>query len=372
MSHRRLVVTLMVAAIVFGVIYSQMGAIRRKLDAVRSRRDAVRTVLKGAGLLSMSTLLRDDRLGFVNDIVCASVQDGVCTGLVVVSNKGAAYADVDGRVREFTSFDTKGGTMHALDVDGDGRSEFVSLGDAYSQAELIDHDGRTVWYWPGGTEVCKGMAYGHVLGDGQIGFVAASDAGTLAQLGLDGRVIWRQQLDRDAEHVEIVTPRGEDTPCILYSNQSDRIMVRDTHGKALRSFKVPSEQCFSFSLCRWPVDSGHENILVPWKGRLYVVDTNGVVLANLEARGARLVSDVWGVPMRLSPRGPECLAVLESQSPSEPSYFYIYDSHNQLIYEEKIGGWLTSIAAIPISRSGEEAILLGGKHQVWQYRATGR
>jgi len=330
-------------------------------------------VVKGAGLLAQSVYFSDPRLGSVTDLALGRLDPASGAEIGVAGVDGAAFLDATGNVKSTVKFSTAFRRINFVDVEGDGVCEFMERGSWGSSAALLNHAGKVLWTYGGKQPGVDDMAAGDLDGDGKLEFVVGfNGSGGIHLLDHTGVARW-QRPDSNVWHVEIVDISGNGHPEIVHSNAAGQLTVRDAVGSIV-SQTQPSAAAsgakvyFShFSLCHWPTPASRPLLLTPGMNSLLVFDAAGKLQATFDAPKVGLLAEAIGTPVKLQRNAPEYFAAAVTFMPGDRSLLFLYDANKALVYQEVLPETCAALAAMPLGKTGAEALLVGGEGKVLQY-----
>ena len=333
-------------------------------------------VVKGAGLLTQSIYFSDPRLGSVTDIALGRLDPTSGVALGVAGVNGAAFLDATGNVKSTVQFASTFRRISFVDVEGDGVCEFMERGSWGSNAALLNHAGKVLWTYGGSRPGVDDMAAGDLDGDGKLEFVVGfNGSGGVHLLDRAGVARW-QRPDSNVWHVEIVDVNGSGYPEIVHSNAAGQLTVRDAVGSIV-SQTQPSAAAsgakiyFShFSLCHWPTPASRPLLLTPGMNSLLVFDIAGKLQATFDAPKVGLLAEAIGTPVKLQRNAPAYFAAAVTFMPGDRSLLFFYDANKALVYQEVLPETCQTLAALPLGKTGAEALLVGGEGKVWEYCAS--
>jgi len=333
-------------------------------------------VVKGAGLLTQSIYFSDPRLGSVTDIALGRLDPTSGVALGVAGVNGAAFLDATGNVKSTVKFSTAFRRINFVDVEGDGVCEFMERGSWGSNAALLNHAGKVLWTYGGKQPGVDDMAAGDLDGDGLLEFaVGFGRDGGLHLVGRDGKARW-QRPDNQIWHIEIMDVNGDGRPEIVHSNGQAQLVIRDETGSVISQVRPhPSAGSLPlvfmhFSVCHYPSATSPRLVLTPGANVLSLCDTTGKTVAELSAPKAGMLSAARGVPVKLQPNAPAYFAAAVTFMPGDRSLLFLYDTNNALVYQEVLPETCQTLAALPLGKTGAEALLVGGEAKVWEYCAS--
>lgn len=339
-------------------------------------------ILVGADSLARSTLIATTELGEIRSMLYGELDPSPGPELGIVGQTGALFVDQGGNLKSSISFvqqvderwgvKSPGGTarfgdIQILDVDGDNICEFLVRNDS-RKAELIDHGGNTVWTY--GKSVrndsfLEDMAGGDT-GGGKVEYCAAYVGGKGLVL-LDGSLIEKwEQPDVQARHIEFVDADGSGQRKILYSDFS-RIVLRNADGSIVSQGDT-GRYIGNFSVLHWPTKRDRPYLVHLADGIITLFDFFGKQVAVYGAPASEDLRIVHGVTVKLRANEIEYFAALVENTLLERSVLYVYDPARILVYQEVLPEAFTSITTMPLGNTGLEAVLIGGKGKVLEYR----
>ena len=323
-------------------------------------------VKHGTGILDKSVYLTDPALGSVTEIVPQPVAS---SHLGVAGTRGAVFLAADGTVQSRVKFASALSYIQFVDVNGDGKLEFLNRGGGgWSDASVLDDQGRVLWTY-GGMPGVDDMAAGDLDGDGVLDFVVVfNGGGGVRRLDKGGALQWTEA-DGNVWHVEIVDADGDGRPEIVHSNAGGEITVRDPTGKIVRRAK-PSSYFSVFSLCRWPSRADRQFLLSAADDKFWIFDYDGTRLATFDAPETGSLGDAHGAPVRLrAGEGPSFAVIVEFHN-WNVSVLYVYGPDQKLVYQEVIADNCRSMTAVPREGSDVDDLLIGGTGTIWKYAAA--
>jgi hypothetical protein len=329
---------------------------------------ATATVVANSASLTRTDFLTDARLGYVTSIARGKLDrsPGVTMGLA--GSEGAVFVDDQGGVKATLQFEEPASHVDMLDVNGDGLVEFISRGGWGNRAALLDHQGGTVWTFGGSYSYIDDMCAGDVDGDGAVEFAAGCNGSDgIYLLDRNGRKRWRQP-GGNVWHVEMVDANGDGRLEIVHSNSQGEMTVRDGQGHVL-SAVTPAAYFSHFALCRWPTGEDSTRAVVADKDTIWLFDFRGQTVAQFKAPRSGSANNIHAVTVKLRPDAPEYLAALVEFQIWHRSVLYLFDPSGALVYQEVLPDACGALARVPLENGSGEALLVGGRNRVWQYRA---
>lgn len=290
--------------------------------------------------------------------------------LVIAGNYGASLVDHAGKALSSVRLERKAGKTTPVDMDGDGKLEYIDRKSPVGEAALYDHQGQLVWkYGLGYDPEVEDMACGDLDGDGQWECVVALKGyGGLRLLEKSGKEKWRQP-DTEVRHVEILDADGDGANEIVHSNVAGQVRLRNAKGVLIR--ELPAKNYVTlFSVCRWPTGKDNWFILSnKSRSEIELLDFEGkkVGVFSTGVRGY----EAFGTPVTFAAGEKSYFALLICNCAStRNTRLFIYNSNGELVYEDKLPTRQASLLAIPDETAGGEALLIGeNEGRVWRYRA---
>lgn len=318
-------------------------------------------VLAGERLVSKRIVHGDVPVGTITSISDASATEGA---LMVVGTDGAATVGRDGALLSSVPFDRSGGDTFPMDIDGDGRPEFINCGGGWQPVSLIASDGKTRWSFRGTSFVSPAdtMAVSDLDGDGKQEFLVGMNAfGGLAVLDDRGRIVRRIKAGNVFSVATVEAAAGAG-PEIIHSDRG-KIVVRSADGSLLRALPLP----FSSFSVRNESASGSKATLVgvgskEGKNTLYLFD-----LTSLSGRTYTLPDDghFRATAVMVRRGGDELVAAGRTlKATGYRSALYVFTAAGELLYHEVFATSSIALYA-PAARPG--VLFVGVEQSVWLY-----
>jgi hypothetical protein len=314
------------------------------------------SVVSGPGLFSKQAFYNVPDLGLITDIQPRRNHE-----LVVAGKGGAVFLTEEGAARKLVHFTCRS-DVTALDVAG---GAFLCRGGWIIGAALFDAGGQTLWsFREGGIE---DSAAGSLDAPNTIRVaVGLTGDGGVHLLNSDGKELWKQE-DGNVWHVEIAAADDRSDKVILHSNAAGQLTIRDAAGKVLARH-TPDVYLADFSLTAWNDDPRLSKLITARDGTAYVMTQEGTTLARLPAPNYAVRTETKGTPVRFS-SGPPYYAGLFRLPTWSRALLYIYNDHQQLIYEEILGDECAALQAVPGKNGKKEDLLVGCNGAIWKYSA---
>ncbi|HJQ23131.1 MAG TPA: hypothetical protein VKA60_04395 [Blastocatellia bacterium] len=341
-------------------------------------------VIAGQELLEKASFLQVKRLGRISSILYGKFDPSLDSELCIVGQTGALFLDEQGNQKDSVTFakavetvlgfkaegtNRRYGQIDVVDVDGDHIYEFLVRENLNGAAELIGHDGKTIWTYDEGdgeNSFLEDMTAGDIDGDGKAEYVAAYLNGKgLVLLDHSRKEIWSKP-EVHANTVQMLDTDGSGKLKILHDAYT-QIVLRDTSGNVLSGGET-GNYIGHFSLVRWPSKKDRQYALHFSHDVTRLLDYNGKTVKEFNAPLSKDLYRVHGITVKLKAEGPEYFAAVAESIVYERSVFYVYNSTGSLVYQEILPEAYESIAAFPLGLSGREAILLGGDGEVIEYK----
>ena len=355
------------------VLYHDVYVPRARREAANRMPSDLRQprVITGGDWLGKTNAFTDARLGWITSIAVFAPPRANGNTMVIAGNEGAAILDEAGAPRHQVTFEGCASQMNVVTLSTGGPIWYFNDGSGTCAASLLDPDGKPVWHYEGRfvePELTVAVA-GDLDGDGSVAIVLgfARDGG-IQRLNASGEKVWEQP-EKDVWYLEIAELAGHPRPVIVYANGAGELVIRDHRtGRLVREPEKMVPYLSQFSLTRWPGRSGSVHVLKISAQKLLLQDLNGNLAWQREAPLA--VSKLWplGTSVRLKAGQPAHFAVLALWIPWRRSVLWIYDASGNLVYQEVLPVACAAIQALPDSGGAADALLLGCRGTVWQYR----
>ena len=329
-------------------------------------------VITGGGLFEKTKFYAGETLGEISQILVGWPADREGAVLTIVGNRGAHYLDARGELKKQVRFsESVGCPIEVARIDPSGDYGFLTRHESWAvDAIFFDKQGQKLWSYPGG--FLKGIndsVAGDVAGNGKLEVVIGFNGnGGLVLVDGEGKKVW-QKTGWIVWHVETLDTNGNGRKQILHSNARGQLLVRSASGELIAHY-LPDHYVSDFSLTRWGSELQASHILIPSKENsdgcckpvILVLDSEGHTVAHLDAPLSDLMHRTRGTPVRYA-KGSEYYAVLQNHL--ERSVLFLFDSREQIAYEEVIGDSCLGIAALPGNLG--DRLLIGCSGKVWEY-----
>ena len=244
----------------------------------------------------------------------------------------------------------------ALDLEGDGRLEYLSRGGNWHPVGLLAGDGGILWRAATGWGANR-LAAGDVDGDGATDFVLAMNGGGgLHRLDAKGEKLWSVD-GANLWDAAIVGPTAGAPGPIVHTNAGGELVWRSASGERIAAAR-PSPYVTQFSVVRWPEADSPPRIAYFGEGSLFVVDAAGArvlsVDLGLPARNAELATATF----RPEPDGPLWLASLADYPVFGRSALSLVDKTGDLVYQRILPRTCTTLEPARVPPEGD-ALLVG-------------
>lgn len=299
--------------------------------------------------VNKAVLVEDDNLGNVTDIKYSTHQNPK-SSMVVAGTKGVIFINEQGKkIAPSVLFLLNNQHTKIVDIDGDGKPEYLDLGGAWQPVSMSDNMGRPKWVYPPkdspmGT-AANSMSYGDLDGDGTYDFVVGMNASDgLHVLDQQGEKALSEE-DTNIWHVEIIDGLKDSAPIIIHSNASGEIVLRSNKGKYLKILTAPT-YVSKFSLVKWDAEPKGTHLIfgsLEDKDDFYVMKTTGEVVASFKVppisgrygsvnsawfKGEDGQSQYFGLLVESTVKN------AKTDRLEFYSTFYAYDIKDKLVYQE--------------------------------------
>jgi hypothetical protein len=378
-----LAISLMLAAVVGYYVYRQIRNFYASIHPEPPAEIQQPRVLVGQDLFEKKFFLDAKRLGDITTIVYGKLHPGHEPELWVVGNTGAIFLDGQGNQIESVTFEKekddvlglkvegtnrRSGQIDVVDVDGDLVNEFLIRNDLLNGAELIGHDGKSIWKYDESDKkhsFLDDMTAGDIDGDGKAEYVAAYLNGKgLVLLDHSLKEIWSKP-EIHAHTVEMVDTDGSGKMKILYSDHVRHLSLRDASGNVISDGET-DHSIYHLSLVRWPSKKDRQYVVDFSDDVIWLMDFNGKTVKAFKAPLVQNLYRMHAVAVKLKPNEPQYLAAIAGFK--DRSVLYVYSSTGDMVYQEVLPADYESIVAYPVYNTGQESILLGGRDEVLQYK----
>jgi hypothetical protein len=347
-------------------------------------------VLVGDGLLAKEGFSNDRRLSQIQEMTFGQVEPGQPDELCAVSGFGAVFLDSSGATKRYVPYGMQqvkvlGMKLQAagarisrfqiIDIGGTGECSFLARGGPMG-AELIGHDGKSVWTLGGGLDPrshATDMIAGDLNGDGKTEFVGIYELGNKGVALYDASLneLWSKP-DMRAYHVELLDADGgkKNIACSAYK----RINIIDSQGNLVKTLEIPTYFHAEFMILTWPPRSPTQYLMCHDEDRVDLYDLNGKLRFTCDMPGSSNLERVTAEAFTVGKVS--YLAVLGSSRWSgNRSSFCVYglpEALNQVVHQsplywEVLDQSYGSMTKLPADEFGRESILLGGQGKILRY-----
>jgi hypothetical protein len=268
-------------------------------------------------------------------------------------------------VKKQVKYDGKFEPVSVVCQKNTGALGYISRGAWASLPYLIDSSGKQQWKYNGGGSGVDDMAAGDLNGDGNLEYVVGfNGSGGVHLLNSDGNKVWSQP-DGNVWHVEIVDVDGDGHPKIVHSNATGVITIRGADGQILSKHK-PATYFAHFSIINLPDAKNLPYLLLNNDEKIWILNFKGETIKRLPAPFSNN-GHAKGSMVKLE-NGDSYLGVIVDAYIWDRSIFYLYNSSDQLVYQEILPEACFSIYAFPSFDGRHQLLLVGCKNVVWQYK----
>ncbi len=294
--------------------------------------------------------------------------------MVLVGIRGAEFLDASGHQIKRVTYSENDiwGRVEIVRLDAAGNYGFFTRVRGWTgQLLLFDKEGHERWGYGTTFLGIDDSAAGDMVGDGQAEFAVGFNGGGGIRLVRADGTEFKRIPEGNVWHVEILDVNGDGHGKILHSDAGGKLLVRNKDGTVIARY-LPNDYVSWFGLTRWGDDSVPRHLLVPTKVKsssgfaaiIFILDAQGKTMASFSPELTGLLNEVEGTPLK-SANGETFYAMLEEYSPWERSILYLFDSGQELVYEEIISDRCRGLGVRP--GSSAEQLLVGCKDKVWAY-----
>ncbi len=351
-------VLFLIALLIGGVFAYQVRKSFRAMGSPPKMPDSIRLarIVSGSDLFSKQSFYNEPDLGLITDVEPRPNDE-----LVIMGQRGAAFLRADGSFTANVHFDKCNSDVIPVEL---GTGVFLCRATWSSDVKLFDSQGKVLWTFGGGMNGIDDAAAGDLGDDGSKKVVVGFNGdGGIRLLNAAGKELWKQD-DGNVWHVEIAATDEKSSKVIVHSNARGQLTLRDASGRVLALY-TPEIYLAHFSLTDWQDDPHLNKLIAADEGSIYLLTMQGKTIARLPAPGNASIAESKGTTVHFSVGGPYYAGLLRHQS-WDRSLLYIYDSQNQLVFNEVLDHDCDALRAVP-EREGHDDLLLGCEGSVWRY-----
>lgn len=196
--------------------------------------------------------------------------------IAVIGPRGAVFLDpADFRERGRVSFGAEPGRLwswYSRLARLDDRLVVVQTGGGYSEAEVLDLDGRSLWrHRPDPELPPSALLPADLDGDGRLEFYVA-DTDSIARLDAGGREVWRRTARYGAQLVPSRVPGNGSPGWLTVFEPGVALTIWDPGGTLVRRMPAPPE-AVTVRIVDWP----EQRVLLAGRTTLRGIDAEGAV-----------------------------------------------------------------------------------------------
>jgi hypothetical protein len=303
-------------------------------------------------------------LGKITDIVRLQEPSAEGARLAIAGTAGAALIDDQLSVKKQIKFDGKLDPVSIVHLNGPSNIGYISRGSWANRPYLMDGSGKQKWIYNGGSMGVDDMAAGDLYGDGNIEYVVGfNGGGGVHLLNADGNKVWSQP-DSNVWHVEIVDIDGDGHPKIVHSNAAGEITIRGPDGRVLSKYR--SNAYFAhFSIIDLPKAKNVPHFILNNDEKIWIINFKGETIKRFSSPFSR-DGFAKGSMVKLD-NNDSYLGVIVDPLIWDRSVLYLYNSADELVYQEILPEACFSVYALPSTNGLHQSLLVGCKNVVWQY-----
>jgi hypothetical protein len=327
-------------------------------------------IINGSEKLVNKNTFEIKDIGKISQITLTQLKDNVKLDLRLCGTKGAVFSIIDNidNVRKFSysakkvKFEKEGNKVNFVDLEHDGKPEFMNSGSWYFNSYLLNQDGKLLWEIndEDGTD---DMAAGDLNNDGKYEFVVGlNGSGGLSLYNDKGSRLWNVKNTGNIWQVGIVDINNDKNLEIIHSDAGGDLSIVDKNGKTIR--KIEPAEYLGFFFIYNPEHSTDHYIIQPSIDSFKLLDFKCKIIKTYDAKDCNDFCDIYAKSLSFGKDSGSLIALL-SYPKFDRSKLLIYDSQGNIKYEEVYAETFYSICTY--AKSDENTtVLLGGKEKITQ------
>ena len=331
--------------------------------------------------LAKELFLSEPSLGIISDIRVFEQSGSSETKVVIAGSQTALVADLQGRAEQTIRYrglsDDVLRSFQIVDIEGDGRPEFLTVLPEAAGVALFGDNGRRRWTYDQGLVTSSTPVRWTDLDDDGIleVLICCSDGVHVVEADGTLRTRYRYLLSDEPQRADAaVVAERPDARLLVAAMDGTMTWWTMSDGKLRHAEGCPGRSTWAMDVIRWPRDESRLTLFDD--GAILRLDNRRILAYGIRAPSHPSFNWVRSHESRwryLAVSGELPLSSDERATTSDVrGCLFVYDRSarsTRLVYHEELALRGHGAAVIPSEVAGQEALLIGTTGKVWRYEA---